>query len=165
MTFQQIFGGCAAFGVSLAIFALAGCDQPADTTGKSGQETPGEHEEHAHPTVGPHQGHIIELGNEAYHAELTHDDAAKTVTVYLLDSKAASAVPIKAAEMTLNLVIDGKPRQVKLAAAPQAGDPAGESSAFSIMGEATVEALESPKTTGRLVVTIDGKSYSGAIKH
>src|SRR5262245_16215513 len=63
--------------------------------------------EHAHEAEGPHHGHIIELGNEEYHAELTHDDATKTVTIYLLGKDAATAVAIAEPEVVLNLVSAG----------------------------------------------------------
>jgi hypothetical protein len=96
---------------------------------------------------------------------LTHDDATKTVAVYLLDKEAKAAVPIADSEIVLNLVVDGKPLQVKLAAAPQEGDPQGQASRFSVMDEMVLEALEAPKTTGRLNVSIGGKSYTGSIEH
>jgi hypothetical protein len=125
---------------------------------------------HAHGTAGhaeegPHHGHLIELGEEEYHAELTHDDATKTITVYLLDTQGKAPVTISDSEIALNLVADGQPTQVKLAAAPQEGDAAGQSSRFSITDEKVLETLEAPKTTGRLNVTINGKTYSGTIEH
>ena len=58
-----------------------------------------------------------------------------------------------------------KPLQAKLAAAPQEGDPAGQASRFSITDEKVLEALEAPKTTGRLNVTIVGKAYTGSVEH
>lgn len=121
--------------------------------------------EHAHPTEGPHHGHLIELGKEEYHAELTHDEAAKKIAVYILDSSGKEAVPVEAQELTLNLVVDGKPEQVKLAAEPQPSDPAGQASCFSVVDERILEALEAPKTTGRLNVTINGKAYVGSVEH
>ena len=108
---------------------------------------------------------MIELGEEEYHAELTHDEATKTVTVYLLDKEAKGAVAIGDAEIVLNLVADGQPTQVKLAASPQEGDAAGQSSRFSITDEKVLEMLEGPKTTGRLNVTINGKAYLGTVEH
>jgi hypothetical protein len=126
----------------------------------------GEHaHEHDHPSEGPHHGDLIELGQEEYHAELTHDDATQTVTVYLLDKSATDAVPIADAEITLNLIVDGKPVQAKLAAAPQEGDPPGEASRFSLTDAAVMEAIEFPKTTGRINVTIGGKPFTGEFTH
>ena len=45
------------------------------------------------------------------------------------------------------------------------GDPEGQASKFTIVDEKILEALEAPKTTGRLNVTIAGKSYSGTVDH
>lgn len=122
------------------------------------------HAEGAHPQEGPHHGVLIELGQEEYHAELTHDEATKTVTVYLLDASAKKAVPIADPEITLNLMVNGAPQQAKLAAAPQDGDPVGKASRFSATDDKLLEALESPMTTGRLNVTIAGKAYAGEIQ-
>lgn len=153
---------------------LAGCGPSAPPAGTA--DTPvgtSEHHEgdghdhaaHAHPSEGPHHGHLIELGGEEYHAELTHDDETKTVTIYLLDKTAKSPIAIADPEIMLNLVVDGNPLQAKLIASPQEGDPEGQSSRFSINDEAVLEAHDAPKTTGRLNVTINGKAYSGKIEH
>lgn len=153
---------------------IAGCgEQHADKgAGTKKGSAPNAHvgDEHkeaegAHPTEGPHHGHLIELGKEEYHAELTHDEAAKKVAIYILDSGAKKSVPVEAAELTLNLVIDGKPEQVKLAAEPQPNDPAGQASCFSIVDERVLEALEAPKTSGRLNISINGKAYVGSVEH
>jgi len=112
----------------VAAIGLAGCTGET----KEAPKAEGEHHEgdghdhgheHGHATEGPHHGHLIELGNDEYHAELTHDDATKTITIYLLGKDAVTPVAIADAELALNLVSAGKPLQVKLAAAPQASDP------------------------------------------
>jgi pyoverdine/dityrosine biosynthesis protein Dit1 len=72
---------------------------------------------HEHPSEGPHHGSLIELGKEEFHAELVHDD--KSVTIYVLDSAAKNFVPADASEVVINVLHDGKPEQLKLAAAPQ----------------------------------------------
>jgi hypothetical protein len=143
--------------------ALPPSAETGHTEGDGHVHAPGE--AHAHPSEGPHHGHLIELGEEEYHAELTHDDATKTVTVYLLDKEAKAPVAIADPEIMLNLVVDGQPTQVVLAAAAQEGDPAGQSSRFSITDEKVLEALEAPKTAGRLNVTIAGKPYVGEVVH
>ncbi|WP_425614230.1 hypothetical protein NA78x_004094 [Anatilimnocola sp. NA78] len=119
----------------------------------------------AHAEEGPHKGHLIELGEEEFHAELIHDDAAKSVVIYLLGADAKTAVSIPDAEIMLNLVVAGEPMQAKLTAEKQPGDPEGQASKFTIVDEKILEALEAPKTTGRLNVTIGGKSYSGNVEH
>ncbi|XZE44377.1 hypothetical protein SH467x_003983 [Pirellulaceae bacterium SH467] len=120
-------------------------------------------EEHAHPTVGPHQGTLIELGKEEYHAELIHD--AQQVTIYILDGSAIKAVPIDASELIINLAHDGKPSQYKLSPVPEAADPAGKSSRFSLQNAELVEELEHNHGNAKLSVMIGGKAYRGEIHH
>jgi hypothetical protein len=120
---------------------------------------------HDHEEVGPHDGHLIELGKEEFHLELAHDDQDKTVSLYVLDGKAEKSVPIEEKELTLNLVVDGKPAQYKLPAAPQKDDPAGKSSLFELKDAKLIEALHDEKTTARVSLNIDGKPYSGNLSH
>lgn len=147
----------------------SGCGStPAPKGGAAGGHKEGDghtHPAESHAEEGPHHGHLIELGEEEYHAELAHDDKTKTVTVYLLDKEAKAAVAIPDKEILLNLMVDGKPLQAKLAADPQDGDPEGKASRFTITDETVVEAHDAPKTTGRLKVTIGGKEYSGTVEH
>jgi hypothetical protein len=120
-------------------------------------------ESHSHASEGPHHGTLIELGNEAYHAELVHDE--NSVTVYILDGGASKATPIEAAEVTINLVHDNKPAQFKLPAAPETDDPAAKSSRFVLQNTELVEGIEHDHGTAKLNVMIDGKSYRGEIHH
>lgn len=157
---------------SLSLALIAGCGEatpPAATPpAKTVEHSEGDghdHAEHAHAEVGPHDGDLIELGNEEYHAELVHDEAAGKVTIYVLDSSAKKAVPIESTELIINLKHDGKGEQFKLAAAPQEGDGEGKSSRFVSDDKELVEDLESKGTVARLVVEIAGKSFTGDIKH
>lgn len=145
---------------SLVVVALfvAGCGSSNPAPPKSGEAS------HEHPSEGPHKGHLIELGNEEFHAELTHDDATKTVTIYLLGSDAKTAAMSSDAEIALNLVVAGEPLQAKLAAAPMDGEAADKCSRYTLVDEKVLEALENPKTTGRLNVNIAGKDYSGKVE-
>ena len=142
----------------LALQLLAGCGSPP-TNPSAKQDDHG----HAHASEGPHHGHLIEFGDEEYHGELTHDDATKTITVYLLGPDAKTAVTSSDTEIALNLVVNGEPLQAKLVAAPQEGEKAGEASRFTVVDEKVLEALEKPKTTGRVSVNIGGKSYTGTL--
>jgi hypothetical protein len=147
---------------AVAACTLIGCEsknQPAPTV------TSGETAGHEHDAEGPHHGHLIELGAGDYHAELAHDDATKTLTIYLLGKDAKTPVTIPDPELTLNLVVADEPIQVKLPAARQDSDPEGKSSRFSVMDEQAVEAHDADKTTGRLTVTIDGKDYPGKFEN
>lgn len=118
---------------------------------------------HVHPAEGPHHGSLIELGREDYHAELVHDHAANTVTIYMLDGAAKDAVPIDAKQLTLNLLVGGKPQQFQLAAQPQSTDPEGTCSAFGCTSEPMCQALDAKGTTGRLNVEVLGKRFVGKL--
>lgn len=150
---------------------LAGCgspqDKPVATEEGSPPPTVDTHDDHdhAHPTEGPHHGDLVELGSEEYHAEVVHNEAAGTVTVYILDSSAKTAVPIDAMEITFNVTHDGMPEQFKLAASPDAADPSGKSSRFSLTDKELGEHLDEEGATAKLVLTIDGKSYTGLVEH
>jgi hypothetical protein len=83
---------------------------------------------HGHGVTGPHGGVLIELGDEEYHGEFTVDHKKKEVVVYILGGDAKKAVPIEAKE--IDLAIKEPKFSIKLKAAPQEGDPAGQASAF-----------------------------------
>ncbi len=151
--------------IALSLVAVGGCYKPNEQAGKPGGSSakPAQSHGHDHPSTGPHKGSLIELGDEEYHAELLHDDAAHKVTIYLLDSKATGKATSSEAKIALNFVVDGKPQQFMLAAVPDAGDAAGSASKFEAVDEALCTALDAPKSAGKLNVTIGGKQYTGAI--
>lgn len=145
-----------------------GCTESAPKTEpKKVESTSGAHDhaEHAHPSTGPHSGALIELGKEEYHAELVHDANAGTVTIYILGHDAQEAVTIDAKEIRINIRHDAEGAQFELAAAPQDGDEAGQASRFVSHDKALGEALDQEGAQARLVVEIDGKSFTGAIEH
>ena len=153
----------------------AGCDakHPSPEKGAAsatpephltGVVTKNGHDEHDHPTTGPHQGTLVELGNEQYHAEVVHDEKAGSVTIYILDHTAKKAVAIKADEIVINLKHHGKGEQFKLAAAPDKGDTSG-SSRFQSEDKELSEDLDVEGAEARVVIEIGGKSYSGELKH
>ena len=155
--------------LSFALLAMiaAGCSNDNST----GPETAGppntmdSHDDHAHPTEGPHHGDLIELGNEEYHAEILHDEDAGTVTIYVLNGAATEQVPIDATEVTINAKHDGKPEQFTLTASPDTNDPQGKSSRFVSNDEELAHHLDEEGAEPRLVLTINGKSYRGTISH
>jgi hypothetical protein len=124
-------------------------------------------DEHSHGDEGPHGGHIIELGGEEHHAELTHDETHK-VGIYLLGGDAKTAAPIEAESVTINVSVDGKPTQFVLPAVPQTGETDGKSSYFELVSEPleTVVAGESEakNVQARLSLMINGKPYVGLIE-
>lgn len=149
--------------LSVLLLTVIGCGQSQD--GTVGTAPPATVDAHDHPSEGPHHGGLIELGNEEYHAELVHDDAAGTVTIYLLDSSAKNAVPIDEADLLINLSHDGNAEQFKLAAAPDVSDPPGLSSRFTSTDAELAEDLDHEGAEAQLVVTISGKQFRGKIAH
>lgn len=121
------------------------------------------HDDHGHGELGPHGGAIIELGEQ--HAELVHDDATGTVSVYILDGAATANVPVDATEATINVTVNDKGDQFKLTASPMEGEPAGKSSRF-VSADATLgKALDLEGVVAVFVVTIDGAQFRGNIEH
>ena len=152
--------------LSALAITFAGCSDDGQKKPEAqGSAAAHGHAEGGHPEEGPHHGHLIELGNEEYHAELIHDDATHKVTIYLLDGAAKKAVAIPDKELSLNLVFAGKPQSYKLAALAQAEDAAGQSSRFELTSKELCDALDDEKTSGRLNVNIAGKPYSGSVTH
>jgi hypothetical protein len=157
---RSIFPSVKGLIVLAALAGFQGC-------GKSGSapapEVDAHADEHAHG-AGPHGGQIIELGEEEYHAELTHDDATHKVGVYLLDGSAKAAAPIDAPSIVVNCRVEEKPTQFTLMAAPQPGEVAGSSSYFELVSEDLVKAIDDPDSVARLNIVISGKPYVGLIE-
>ena len=118
-----------------------------------------------HPTEGPHGGGLIELGDEEYHAELVHDEAAGSVTIYLLDSHGDAPAPVDAANVTIHLVRAGAREAFALPADPDAGDPEGRSSRFVSSDPELAGGLDAEGATAKFLVKIAGRAYAGEIAH
>lgn len=156
---------------ALALCLLPGCgnsvpvdphsSEPADAHGHGDDH--GDGNTHDHASEGPHHGHLIELGNGKFHAELVHDSSS--VSIYILDEAAKNTTPIDATEITVNLRHDGKPEQFKLAAAPKDGEPAGKSSQFTLQSSDLAKHLDDESSEARLSVIIEGTPYTGSLSH
>lgn len=116
---------------------------------------------HVHNDEGPNGGQLIELGrSHEYHAEIVEDDEARIVTVHILGGE-MQPWPIEQPAVTLSLLVDGSPHAFEL----QAKDPVeGKASRFETADTALYEALHKPDASGKLLVRIDGKSYSGVVE-
>jgi hypothetical protein len=154
----------------LCVIGLNGCGtgQPGGAEGEAGHAEEHADEEHAHSDVGPHDGHIIELGTEDYHVELTHDEATHKTGVYILGSDAKTAKPIDSASVTINVLADGQTSQYHLPAVPQAGEEAGRVSYFELVDAALCTVVcgesEAKNTQARLSLNIGGKPFVGMIE-
>lgn len=121
-----------------------------------------DHAEGAHPQHGPHNGELVELGKEAFHLEIVHGEGA--VAFYVLDGAAIEPVAIPASTLTVGLKHEGQVKRFDLDADPQASDPEGSTSRFT----STVPEFEQwldAEAEGAVTVQIEGKSFTGNIKH
>ena len=146
-------------------FGLTGCGGEPGTavTATPTDSAPAGHHPHAHPSKGPHQGDLIELGNEEYHAEILHDQ--QSVTIYVLNRGATQQVAIDAKEIVINAKDGDQPQQFSLSASPDDTDPPAKSSRFVVTAPDLVQLLERHDSNPRVVLTIAGKSYRGNIVH
>jgi hypothetical protein len=157
---------------AIASALLVGCGTKAGNVAPNASVAENHHEgdghdhssaEHSH--FGPHGGHIIELGsNDAFHAELLHDDKTHRVAVYILDGKATNSVPISQSELLVNIVSGGNPKQFKLSAVSQQDEPQDMASCFQAENVELCTALDAENCKGRLAVNIEGKQYVGEIE-
>jgi len=165
---SQRFQAATSAAAMFVTLLFVGCtDQPGvenTTTKPSTSNEAHDDHDHGHASEGPHHGSLIELGNEEYHAELVHSDDG-TVTIYILDGSAKTAVPIEAEDVTVNLTHGEAAEQFKLTAKPDTSDPSGKSSRFESHDEHLAKDLDTEGITARLVVTIDGKQFTGKITH
>jgi len=148
--------------------AFVGCTPKAPTEKNSADTNKEEHDHaaHNHPTEGPHGGHLIELGNEEYHAELLHNEETKTITIHLLDGAGKKSVVVPVEKIALQLFQDGKLQKYELKAVHQPKDDAKNASQFEVVNAKLCDTLcHGTKVKGRLQVTIKNKSYVGTIEH
>ena len=161
--------------VMLGLSGLAGCSgdgggeyrkfDKAKDTAHDAEHGHAHSHDHGHGH-GPHDGDLIELGEEEFHGEVVFDEENNKVVLYLLGPDAKAAVAVEAKEVSLEMPGKDAPVTHALAAAPQEGDGEGKSSRFEIKSEDLIEAFHhDPKTVGKFKVSINGKEFAGEIKH
>src|SRR5688500_333066 len=147
-------------------FWVAGCNgtsAPATTTPTDEHGHEGHDHSHAH---GLHGGHIIEIGEEEYHAEWTHDDSGK-ITVYVLDAELKKEVPIEADSISIDTVVGPKMNSFQLVAVDRTEGDLPKASKFEIVDQQLLGVLTalSKEVTATLKLTINGKPYEAKIEH
>lgn len=166
-------GNCplAAMLLTVALLPLAGgCRNSGGEGDAKHDSAAGGGHGHSHDDVGPHEGHLIEVGEEEYHVEWVHDDEEGTITFYLLDGNAKEEVPIAARDFVLELVNEeepsAEPLRPMLTAVGASGDE-GKTAQFELTDRIAVQSIlaGSDKVTARLRLTIDGVPYKEKIKH
>lgn len=153
---------------TLAVLIVAGCNTatpPAPTPVASGGGGHDHAHDHSHPETGPNGGHLVELGDEEYHIEWTHDDESGLVTLYVVDGEVKELVPIPSESITITAKVEELINYELLAVEPSGDAPA--SAKFELKSP---ELLVSLKLAGQgtdvsVAVTIDGKVYTGVFEH
>jgi hypothetical protein len=161
MRFHLILAGCA------GLMLVAGCNSQNQTYHEVPKGVRVKDQPHPHGEEGPHGGHLVELGEEEYHAEVVLDPKSAKITLYILDSTAKKPVPIDASEVKVELTMGGQPKPLVAKAAPDSGDPAKKSSRFEIADNPDVKAniKDEEDLKGSVTVSIGGKTYTGKIVH
>ena len=141
--------------------------RPEVVAPSAGKAEHGEEAAHSHAEEGPHGGHVVVLGDEAYHAEWLHDDASGQVTVFLLAADGKTDVRTTADALRIEVAIAGAARQHALAAADRDQSVPATASRFEILDKPLVEALKAAGqgVDATIVVEIAGATYRGAIEH
>ncbi len=151
--------------------SVAGCDSGTSHSPQAtGTAAHHDHDHaghaHNHGQIGPHGGRLIELGSEAYHAELVHDYEAQRVTVYLLGAEAQHCRAARVDDALINLVLHGEPAQYRLDAFPQGDETAECCSRFVATDARLIHWLgHEDGLQGRLNFVIAGQQLIGDIEH
>src|SRR3990167_6278455 len=91
--------------VGCTVILMAACNSSAPPAQPPVVKEASGHD-HAHPETGPNGGHLVELGEEEYHIEWTHDDKSGLVTLYVLDGAAKSTVPVAAETISITAKVE-----------------------------------------------------------
>ncbi|MCA9041659.1 MAG: hypothetical protein KDA65_15005 [Planctomycetaceae bacterium] len=126
-----------------------------------------EHDDHHHDEHGPHEGHLVDLGDHSYLAEVVFDAATHTLGVYLLDHDEMKPLPIEQKEIFAHLHFGDKEEEFTLTAKPQEGDGEGKSSYFELVGNETIKehVTDAEDLEGEIIASIGEKTFEGEIEH
>lgn len=143
----------------LAAGCVGGEDYETVTTEDAERaEAHADHDHHHHHEA-PHGGHLIELGDHKFNAEVLLEGEANQLVVYVLDAHAENPVAIESPSITFALD-EGEP--IVLEAQPQEGDAEGKASKF-VAASTSLTDLESAH--GSVKVAIEGTEYVGKLEH
>lgn len=127
----------------------------------SGHDHSGHDHGHSHAHLGPNGGHLMELGDEEYHLEWTHDDDSGKLTVFILDGNVKELVPIAAEKIVIEKSIGTRSDKYELTAVDRQGE-VPKSAKFEIVDKALVTALKAvgDGVEASLSVDINGKPFT-----
>lgn len=157
---------------------ISGCSSSAGPAGgppaaNQGDDHSGHDHSHGHDHghLGPHEGHLVEVGNDNYHLEWAHDDATGKITVYVLDGAAKEPAPIAANEIVIERIIKtdegDDSKEYKLAAVNPTSDDPPQAAEFAIVDKALLTALQAVGhgVEANIYVVLDDKVHTGVIEH
>ena len=112
---------------------------------------------------GPNGGHIVELGEEEFHAEVAMDKDRK-LTVYLLDEAVKAAKPVENGTLQIVTKIDAKDVTLDLVAAPLEGEADGKCSRFELAADKVPGAvMDIEGLTGDLTLKFGDKTLKTSL--
>ena len=153
---------------SCTVLLVAACNTAAPPAPAPVAKAPSGHDhahDHSHEAVGPNGGHLVELGDEQYHLEWTHDDATGLVTLYVLNDTAEQFVPIASETVTITAKVTDSTDYKLVAVEPIGAPPV--SAKFELKSPELIECLKlaGQGTEVSVALTIDGKEYRGKFEH
>ena len=152
---------------ALALVVLVGCGPSTEPAKKPAAENADPHAGHDHSSLGPHQGHLIGLGDEQYHAEWRFDTNSGKISIYLLDAAARKDVVTTADKLTITIKRGETTTDYELPAINQDEAEPPTTSRFETVDTNLLEFLRAVGhgIDATLTVAIGDKEYSGPFEH
>jgi hypothetical protein len=150
----------------LALFTGCPAEDGAQTYNEADPNVDGGDHGHDHGAEGPHGGHVIEIGDEVAHLEVTMGED-RTITVYVLGGDVETPLPVGVADVIFELEGEGDEEiELELTPTPAEGEAEGTSSVFVVKADLVPEAVSDiEKLEGHVHITIDDKEYEGSLDH
>ncbi|MBA2116397.1 hypothetical protein [Bremerella alba] len=155
-------------------FTLSGCNTAKTDTADSGEHADDhghDHGEDGHShgdeghshDLGPHGGHLIELGGEKYHVEWDHDDEAKILTFYVLDADAKKDVAIADENIKITVAVDDAKKDFEVPAVRSEGETT--TAKFETKDADLFALVTADEANATVTLEIEGTPYEGEIEH
>ncbi|MFO1008000.1 MAG: hypothetical protein U0929_18725 [Planctomycetaceae bacterium] len=154
-----------ALGLALSL-CVAGCNKEqsaARTFDENKDNVTNTAPPEAHHEHGPNGGHVLELGEEEYHAEVAMDQSRK-LTVFLLDEHVKGAKPVENGSVQIVTKVDGNDVTLELVAAPLESEKDGKSSRFELAADKVPGAvMDIEGLTGNLTLKVGDKTLTTSL--
>ena len=145
---------------SLLVVGCTGSEEYQTVTTEDADHAEANADTHHHEA--PHGGHLIELGDHKYNAEVVLEADPKQLVVYLLGPHAETVVAIASEPLALTPE-EGDP--IVLEPSPQDEDAEGQASRFVATGGVIDSFADLEDVHGSLKVTIEGTEFVGELSH